>query len=189
LLAGEIVPRLVVYSLAILSVIIIVGGYIGWTLVNSHQSTEPLQTLTPEPIIHQNQTLTTNNTATDAPSNDEFSPTQDPSILIQQQVEQTRNDAIMYLQTNHPEVMFLFTGDEWQGGVESTNNQVTQRYFYYVGSWNVTVEFTAAINPTFSVSIKYFGDWEVNWQGTNLNATVNESSFSSNIPQTTPIAK
>jgi hypothetical protein len=187
-LLGVTLPKLVVYSLAILAILIIMGGYVGWTLVKSHEPTIALPTLTPEPTVPQNQTSPTDNASNETSPDDDASPTPDSLIPVLEQVEQARNDALMYLETTHPEVAFLFIGNEWQGGL-SSGNQATQRYDYYAAGWNVTVEFSSLINPAFSITIKYLGDWQVSWQGTDVNATVNELSFSSNIPQTTTIAQ
>jgi hypothetical protein len=176
------VPRIVVYSLAVLSILIIAAGYVGWTLLKQQEPIDAAPTPTPEQTLPPKPVQTDNSTATETPTEEPTS-TVDPTILLLQQVEQARNDAVMFLETNHPEVAFLFTEDDWQ----SSSSQSNQQYEYGSGNWNVTITISAASNLTFSVTIRYSGDWQVNWQGTDQNGTVTENTYSSDIPKGTPM--
>ena len=171
-------PRLVVYSLAIMSILIIAGGYVAWTLLKPIETNEVTTPPTPQPTIHPTQMPDSSNIPDENNQVEDYAtPTPDPNILLLQQVEQARNNAEMYMVTEHPEVAVLFTGDEWQQ-LSSSN---IGRYDYFAGGWNATVLYVAD-NP-LAITFRYFSDWQVTWQGTDLNGTVTELYFTSNIPK------
>ena len=171
-------PRLVIYSLAIMSILIIAGGYVAWTLLKPIETNEVPTAPTPQPTIHPTQIPASGNVSDENNQVEDYAtPTPDPNDLLLQQVNQARNNAEMYMLTEHPEVAVLFTGDEWQQ-LSSSN---TGRYDYFVGEWNATVLYVAD-NP-LSITFRYSSDWQVTWQGTDLNGTVTELHFTSNIPK------
>ncbi len=175
--------RLAVYSLAVLSILIIASGYVGWTYVKSLQTPPPSETPTPMPSSISNSQNTSPNNSSDEETIDQYSPpAEDPQALLLVQVEQARNNAMMFLQTTHPETAFLVV-DEWQLG-SNGNSNLTQRYDFYSGGWNATVTLLSNLmqSPSFSINLKYSSDWQVNWLGNEQNGTVTETSFSSNIP-------
>ena len=172
-------PRLVVYSLAIMSIIIIAGGYVAWTLLKPIETNDIPLAATPQPTIHPTQIPALSN-ASDENNQlvDEYAtPTPDPGVLLLQQVEQARNNAEMYLLTVHPEVAFLFTGDDW----EPLSSSDAGRFDFFVSGWNATVLYL--VDNPFTITFKYSIDWQVAWQGTDLNGTVTELYFNSNIPR------
>ena len=161
-----------------MSILIIAGGYVAWTLLKPIEISEVQTTLTPQPTIHPTQIPASSN-VTDENNQVEDYPTStpDPNDLSLQQVYQARNNAEIYMLTEHPEVAVLFTGDEWQQ-LSSSN---PGRYDYFAGGWNATVLYVAD-NP-LAITFRYSSDWQVTWQGTDLNGTVTELHFTSNIPK------
>lgn len=171
-------PRLVVYSLAIMSILIIAGGYVAWTLLKPIETKEAPTPPTPVPTIHPTQMPDSSNDSNENNQVEDYAtPTPDPNVLLLQQVEQTRNNAEMYMLTEHPEVAVLFNGDEWQ--LLSSSN--AGRYEYFTGGWNATLLYVA--NNPLAITFRYSNDWQVTWQGTDLNGTVTELHFISNIPK------
>ena len=161
------------YTVAIVAIVFFMGGYYVWTAVQSQpQTTSP--TPTPTQILQND--IPTNATNDDTP--DESIPVDNSSIILSE-VEQARNNAILYLQSNHPEVLLIVPegiaeNSFWNISIEGQN------YVFNDKNMSITVQFFDFSRPTI-ISIKLSGEQQITWQGTNQNGIVTETKYTSNI--------
>lgn len=157
--------------IAIAAIVIIVGGYATWALLNSNQPDSPVATPSP--------------TATATPE-----PSSSPEDTVQQQV---RDASMTYIKTNHPETEQLMTGLSWTGGRQETGLIGAETYVYetahgMIGGqwWTVEITYPVVPNPVYTTSINYTQSGvatpvNIVWQGTYQDQTVTETSYISNI--------
>jgi uncharacterized protein (UPF0333 family) len=160
---------LIIITIAV--VVIIVGGYATWALLNSNQS-DDLEA-TPSP------------TATATPE-----PSSSPEDNVQQQV---RDASMTYIKTNHPETEQLMTDLSWTGGRQETGLIGAETYVYetvhgMLGGqwWTVELTYPVVLNPVYTVAVNYTQSGvaspvNIVWQGTYQDGTITETSYSSNI--------
>lgn len=157
--------------IAVVAIVLIVGGFGTWTLLNTNQ---PSSTATPSP------------TATPTPE-----PSPSPDDTVQQQV---RDVAMNYIKTNHPETEQYMTDLSWTGGRQATAEGLVgaETYVYETvhgalgGQW-WTVEFSypVVLNPVYTVSANYtqsgvLSPVTIAWKGTWQNGAITETIYSFN---------
>jgi hypothetical protein len=161
------------YGVAILSILIIVLGFVGYTFLNANQPA-PTQSSTPNPTPTQNPyssfpiDQTPSVYPTDATETD-----QNPQIITPEYV---RNTAIAYVQQNHLEVAVLLSDVSWAGGRLETGLIGSEEYLYNGGGWVFTVQYPVVLNPVYSLAATYSGG-QVVWQGTYSNSIIQENYF------------
>ena len=152
--------QILIIIIAITAVVIIVGGYATWTLLNSNQS--------------NNLEATPSPTATASPE-----PSASPEDTAQSQV---RDASVNYINSNHSETIQLTTDLSWTGGRQETGLLGSETYVYTSTGWVVTIKYPVVANPTYTVTANYSsGEASVMWQGTFQDQTVTETSYLSNI--------
>ena len=146
--------------IAIAAVVIIVGGYATWALLNSNQpgslaaTPSPTATATPEPSSSTGDT-------------------------VQKQV---RDASMNYIKANHEETIQLMTDLSWTGGRQETGLLGGETYIYTSAGWVVTIKYPVVANPSYTVTANYSSGYaSVAWQGTYQDQTFTETSYISNI--------
>jgi hypothetical protein len=93
--------------------------------------------------------------------------------------EQMRDDAIAYIQTNHPETASLMTDLAWSGGRQTPEGLVgAETYSWVSGGWNATLHYAVVLHPTYSLTVNYSqGSAALSWTGTDDNGTITETSY------------
>ena len=170
-------PRpIVTYGIAALSILIIIGGFFGWTLVNS-QNQSPSTTSSPSakpntsgiPENYPLDTLAPENSPIDTLPED--NPSATPLTI-----EQIRDAAITYIQINHLEIASLMTGFSWTGGRKSTGLIGAESYGFTSGSWTVSLKYPVILNPVYTITANY-SVGTVYWAGTYENGIIKETTF------------
>lgn len=163
----NLVHRTLILGLALVLVIVIAGGYVGYTLVNQPASTPAIS---PSP------------TATASPV-----PTDDSTQ------RQVRDEALIYIESNHPEATLYTQSLSWSGGRVETGLTGSENYQYTtltsaLGSagWTVTINYPVVPNPIYTVTANYTQTGvetpvNITWEGTWQNGTITETSYISNI--------
>ncbi len=171
--------KLVILGVAILSIVIIVGGFVTWAIVKPNQSSqlEPTASTTPNPTPYIGNTST--NSSADN-SSTLISPTDNSenSLPDSSAVEQVRDLAMNYIETNHPESASVITSFSWTGGEQSTGTNDSETYIYSSSGWNVTIQFSDEPDPTFSITANY-NSGTIYWVGSSLDGIIAEMSYSS----------
>lgn len=163
----------IVYGVTILSILIIVGGYVSWTIVkpNTPSASNPIATKNPG----NGSTNTTDNSSTI------ISPTNNPSENVlpdESTINQIRDTAMIYIQANHPESAPAMPSTSWTGGTQSTGINGYETYTYTSSGWNVTIQFPDEPNPNFSITANY-NSGTIYWVGSSANGIIAETSYSS----------
>ncbi len=168
----NLIRRTLIYGIAIVLVIVIVGGYVGYTFVNSNQ---PNSTSSPSP--QASPTLPA-----------EVSPSPEPSTQ-----EQVRDAALAYIEANHPEAAQFMQSLSWSGGRIETGLVGAENYVYTtltsaLGSagWTVTLSYPVVPNPIYTVTANYTqtgvqNPAEISWNGTWQGGTITETNYISNV--------
>jgi hypothetical protein len=174
------VPRtLIVYGIAIISVLIILGGFIGWTFVSSTNPSSSSQSSSPKPDSARDPEGLANALPSEGQS-PEYSPnsnTSEPnSILTNLTIVNVCNAAILYIQENHFEIALLIANLSWTGGKQSTDLVGSESYVYVSGNWTITIQFAAISNPTYAIYANY-SSGVVYWEGTFENNLIQETNY------------
>ena len=115
----------IIYGVAILSILIIVGG-ISWTILKNNPSSTPENEASPNPKSTNNpDNSPTDDTSPILPSNDNSSDTELP-----ESIEQIRDVVMNYIQVNHPETAPMMSSLSWMGGAQPTTVVNTESYTY-----------------------------------------------------------
>lgn len=178
---GETVAsKSIIYGVTILSILIIVGGYVSWTIVKPNISTPSGPTASSNPIATKNPgntpTNTTDNSSTIISPTDNSSENTLPDAST---IEQIRETAMNYIQTNHPESASAMTSFSWTGGAQSTGTNGSETYIYTSSGWNITIQFPDEPDPTFSITANY-NSGTIYWVGSCLEGAIAEMSYSTN---------
>jgi hypothetical protein len=171
---GKNMPRpTTLYGVAILSILIIVLGFIGYTFLSANQPA-PAQSSTPNPTPTQNpySSFPIDQTPAVYPT-DATETDQNPQIITPEYV---RDAAVGYVQQNHLEVAVLLSDVSWAGGRLETGLVGSEEYLYNGGNWVFTVQYPVVLNPVYSLAATYSGD-QVVWQGTYSNIVIQETYF------------
>ena len=159
----------IIYGVTILSILIIVGGYVSWTIAK------------PDFFTPSTPTGSSNPNATNAPGN---TPTIPPDISNENAlpdastVGQIRDNAMNYIQANHPESASSMASLSWNSGTKQTDSNGSETYTYTSSGWNVTIQFPNEPDPTFSITATY-NSGTITWVGNSFEGTIAEMSFSS----------
>jgi hypothetical protein len=160
--------------------IIVIGGVAGYSLLNSSA---------PSPTPSPSTTATPTPSPTATPT-----PTDEPNG-VQPLV---RDDAIAYIQDNHPEAEEYITELNWTGGRIETGLIGAEKYVYTtltsaLGSagWTVTITNPVVLNPIYTLNVNYTqtgvqNPVVISWDGTWQNGTITETSYLSNINDVAP---
>jgi hypothetical protein len=128
----------------------------------------------------QNSTITEENFTTNLPSKQ----------------EQIRDNAMDYIKDSHPETAQFMTDLNWTGGRVDTGMLGAEKYVYTTlrpipggAGWTVTLSHPVVPNPVYTVTANYtqtgvLSPYNVLWEGTWQNNTVNQTSYNSNVPVT-----
>jgi hypothetical protein len=97
---------------------------------------------------------------------------------------QIRDEAMAYLQTNHPEAAQFMGNLNWTGGQEDTGLLGAETYTYQAQSWNVTIHYPVVASPVYNLKVDYSTASDeasiphrVTWQGTWQDGCVAEASY------------
>ncbi len=162
------VRRTLIIVLAVVLVIVIVGGYVGYTLVN-----KPALTPSPSPSATP--------TATASPM---------PSDSTQEQV---RDAVITYIESSHPETALYMQSLAWSGGRVETGLVGAENYEYTTltsapgsAGWTVTINYPVVPNPVYTVTANYTQTGvqtpvNISWEGTWQDGTITETTYLSNV--------
>ena len=109
-------------------------------------------------------------------------PSPTPGVATQETV---RNSAIMYIATNHAEIVSLTENLTWAGGRQEPGLVGSETYIYTAGNWNVTITNPVILNPTYTINAVYTDTVNhvvIEWQGTYQNNAITETSFNYVVP-------
>jgi hypothetical protein len=83
-----------------------------------------------------------------------------------------RDDAIAYIQTNHPEAASLMTDLAWSGGRQTPEGLVgAETYSWVSDGWNATLHYAVVLNTTYALTVNYSqGAAALSWTGTTTTA-------------------
>ena len=107
-----------------------------------------------------------------------------PSELSTQ--EEVRDDAMAYIEANHPETAPFMKDLSWTGGRATPTGLVgAETYTYLSLGWNITITYPVIPNPTYTINADYSatstGDvsipYRVIWQGTWENESIAEINY------------
>jgi hypothetical protein len=152
----------IIFVITLLAIIVIVGGYVGWTFINSNMPSEtPSPSATPE-----------------VSATPEISPS--PQTSIQ---EQTRDEVMNYVKANHAETTRYMQNLSWTGGSGTTSGIVgASTYTYLSIGWNVTMQYPVVLNPIYTVTADYNSSGiSITWKGTWQNNTITETSYTDSL--------
>jgi hypothetical protein len=165
------------YAVAILSVLIVVGGFLGYTMMGQPQPSDsnspaPSSSATPAPGV-TNTPFIDNSTPDGSPSD-----TSDPSSLVTATTPEDARDAAMaYMQQNHFEIAPLIpTITTWTSQVVSTGLVGSSESAFYCEGWVVTVDNPVVVNPTYTVWANYT-DGTISWAGIYMNGVIQETFY------------
>jgi uncharacterized protein (UPF0333 family) len=109
---------------------------------------------------------------------------QQPELSIQEQV---RDDAMVYIETNHPEAAQFMDNLAWVGGRTTSSGLIgAETYAYTSQGWNVTISYPVIQNPIYTITADYSATsanggvsipYRVIWQGTWENGTITETGY------------
>ncbi len=93
-----------------------------------------------------------------------------------------RNDAVEYIEINHPETEPLMSNFTWTGGVVETFAPPAT-YIYNSNGWTVMIQEPLKDSQTYSITAEFVAPgigipYHLTFAGTWLDGTVTESSFS-----------
>ncbi|MCW4018666.1 MAG: hypothetical protein NWF00_08340 [Candidatus Bathyarchaeota archaeon] len=176
------VQRTLMYGIAIVLVIVIVGGYVGYTLVN--QPAQPAATPSPSP------------SATPAASETPSSPPLNEVPMSEEEStqQQVRDETMTYIESNHPETAQYMQSLNWTGGRETPEGRVGAETYVYTtlisapgaAGWTVTLSYPVVPNPIYTIRVNYTqtgvqNPAVISWNGTWQDGTITETSYISNI--------
>jgi hypothetical protein len=168
-------PRpITLYGIAILSILIIVLGFVGCTFLSANRPA-PDQSSTPNPTATQNPSYTY--PPTDQSSN--IFPTDATETDLNPQVvtpDYIRDTAVAYIQQNHLEVAAILSDVSWAGGKLETGTTGSEEYLYSARGWVFTVQHPVVANPVYSLATTY-SNGQVVWQGTYSTNIVQETYY------------
>ncbi|MCW4006748.1 MAG: hypothetical protein NWF04_09200 [Candidatus Bathyarchaeota archaeon] len=169
--------RKLIYAIALVAIVALVGGYVGFTVNQPESNPSPSPTLTPTP----------SETPQSSPLENENPPSEDDSTQ-----QQARDQTMTYIETNHPETAQYMQSLSWTGGKIETELIGAQTYSYTtthgeVGGawWTVTLSYAVVLNPVYTVIVNYTQTGvqtpaEISWNGTWQTGTITETSYSFN---------
>jgi len=147
-----------IITVTIAVILIIAGGAALWAFTLPNQNADVQPTPTPE--------------ITPTP---EATPTPAPEPLTEEQI---RDEAIVYMQTNHAELAELLTDISWEGGRVETGLLGSEIYNYTNANWTITVQYPVVPNPIYTITANYTAeDITLTWEGTYENGTIIETSY------------
>jgi hypothetical protein len=152
-------------GIVVLIVVIVAGGYVGLTSLNSSSSS-------PSPTPFVSPTLAPTENTSPSPSSSAA-----PEVSAQQQV---RDDALTYIGLTHSETLPIIADISWTGGRQETMLLGAETYLYTSGNWTLQVHNAVVLNPVYTISANYTADdVTVQWTGTSENGTITETSYTS----------
>jgi hypothetical protein len=157
--------RTLIFGVAIVAIIILVGGYLGLTLINSNQPSP-----TPSPLPSATPPASQTPEASIISSTD---PQTSPSASVETSPPQVRDVVIDYIAANNAGTAPLMTDLSWTGGRQNTGLLGAETYSYLSGEWTVTIQYPVVPNPTYTVAANYSaGSISVTWEGTYKDGVV-----------------
>jgi uncharacterized protein (UPF0333 family) len=169
----------IILGIAVVAIIVIAGGYFGWTYINTNQNIatpSPSASATPK----ASETPETSPTPESTPLGFDITPSPSPEPQIFT-VEQVRDAAMAYIMANHTETGSLMANLSWTGGRQDTGLLGSELYLYNGGNWTVEIRYPVVQNPVYTISSNYTeGDATVAWTGTCQNLTITETSYVAN---------
>lgn len=162
MVGGKLRRQTIIFGITILAIIVIVGGYVGWTFINSNAPSE-----TPSPSATPQVSTTP-----------KISPS--PQTSIQ---EQARDEVMNYAEANHAETASYMQNLSWTGGDVTPSGIVGASTFTYQSlGWNVTMQYPVVPNPIYTVTADYNSSGiSITWKGTWQNSTITETSYTDNL--------
>ncbi len=125
--------RTLLYATAAISVIIIIVGVVGYSVLLSFQS--PQGTPNPNPTTTPSQTP------------NYVWPTPSGSISQELTAEYVRDIAAWYIELNHVEAAGLFTDISWSGGRTDSAGVGSETYVFNGGDWAFTLQCPVVVDP------------------------------------------
>jgi hypothetical protein len=154
--------RTLLIGLAIVIIVVVVGGYLSWVFLTSQNNP------TPSPSVSASATPETSVTPT-------ASPTPSPQNLA---MEQLRDRTMVYIEANHSETVKLMENLTWTGGKQDTGLLVgSVTYLYSSGNWSFKIQHPVVPDPTYSITANYSSEGAiVKWSGTYQNQSLTETT-------------
>jgi hypothetical protein len=166
-------PRpITLYGIAILSVLIVLGGFVGWVLMNAGPSTPSDQSPTAKPSQTPTPIIVPSGYVQVTSSPDELEATPAPGNVT---IEQVRDSTMSFILTTHGETAELMTSVVWTGGQQSTGLNGAESYVYISGNWVMTIEYPVVPDPTYNITANY--TTFVYWSGTFQDGNIQETSY------------
>lgn len=97
--------------------------------------------------------------------------------------EQVRNNVMAHLKSTYAETAPYLQSFNWTGGDVTPSGLVgSSTYTYLSQGWNVTMQYPVVLNPLYTITANFTdGTANIAWQGTWQNATITDTSYTSNI--------
>lgn len=91
------------------------------------------------------------------------------------EVENIRDQAMLYLAANHTQTFTLMPKDHWSGGKVDTGLLGAEYYLFATSEWEVSINYPVVLNPVYSIVCNYTSA-NLTWIGTYQDGVLDETS-------------